>query len=281
MRRNVSYIISIICMFVFLTALNFTFALQQNYIIDGAGSFEGGELHLLEESAALFRENFDMDIVIVTADSLSDFGDGDALQVAEQIYDNYSYGVGDSLDGLLLLISFEERDWAIFTCGYATKVFDDEALDYVEGSFISYLSDGDYYEGGLAFINSAEYIATYYSEDPYYNHDDTPYMPDDDYTSYNEYDTGVIIKKIAITTGISLVVAFIIIMIEKSKMKTAVRQNDANDYISEALNIKNAREVFMYSRIMRTEKPKPQNNSGGSRGGSRGGGSRGGRSGKF
>ena len=68
------------------------------------------------------------------------------MAYADDFYDYNGYGYGDSRDGILLLISMEERDWRISTCGYGITVFTDAGQEYISDKFLPYLSDGDYSE---------------------------------------------------------------------------------------------------------------------------------------
>ena len=53
-----------------------------------------------------------MDIVVVTTDSLEGKS---AMEYADDFYDYNGYGFGNSRDGVLLLISMEDRDWWLST----------------------------------------------------------------------------------------------------------------------------------------------------------------------
>ena len=61
-------------------------------------------LHKLDE----ISERQQSDIVVVTRKSLKGKS---AMEYADDFYDNNGYGFGDGKDGILFLISMEERDW--------------------------------------------------------------------------------------------------------------------------------------------------------------------------
>ena len=63
---------------------------------------------------------------------------------ADVVYENCQYGYGAEKDGLLLLISMEDRDWAISTCGYGIKAFTDAGIEYISKQIKSDISDGNY-----------------------------------------------------------------------------------------------------------------------------------------
>ena len=51
---------------------------------------------------------------------------------------------GPDKDGILLLISMEDRDWAISTCGYGITAFTDAGIDYIMAQMQDDLSAGSY-----------------------------------------------------------------------------------------------------------------------------------------
>ena len=80
-----------------------------------------------EESSLLFKldeisERQQFDVVVVTVGSL----DGKTpTAYADDFYDYNGYGFGAEYDGVLLLVSMEERDWRISTCGYGITALTD------------------------------------------------------------------------------------------------------------------------------------------------------------
>ncbi|MDO4649296.1 MAG: TPM domain-containing protein, partial [Eubacteriales bacterium] len=68
----------------------------------------------LESRMEEISEEYQMDVVLVTTDSL--YGKT-AEAYADDYFDENGYGYGASYDGILFLISMEDRDWAISTTG--------------------------------------------------------------------------------------------------------------------------------------------------------------------
>ena len=113
-----------------------------------------------EESELLSKldeisERQKMDVVVVTVDGLEG---KTAMAYADDFYDYNGYGYGDSRDGILLLISMEERDWRISTCGYGITVFTDAGQEYISDKFLPYLSDGDYSEAFTKYADLCEAV---------------------------------------------------------------------------------------------------------------------------
>ena len=65
---------------------------------------------------------------------------------------------------------------------------------------------------------------------------------------------------IAIILIVPAVIAFILMFSKLSQMKTAVKQNRADNYMRrETLNLTTSKDVFLYSRTTKTPRPKNKN----------------------
>jgi len=61
---------------------------------------------------------------------------------------------------------------------------------------------------------------------------------------------------ILIALGIGIVIAFIVVLIMKSQLKSVHFQAAANNYIKEnSLNVTLSRDIFLYSTVTRVAKP--------------------------
>ena len=96
--------------------------------VDEAGLLTGSEGSDLLDQLNEISERQQVDVVVVTVDSLEG---ASATEYADDFYDLNGYGFGDEGDGILLLISMEERDWAISTSGFGITAFTDAGLEYL------------------------------------------------------------------------------------------------------------------------------------------------------
>ena len=87
-------------------------------VVDGADLLSGAEESDLTEKIDSIVQNYDMDVVILTVNTL---GSKSASAYADDYYDYIGYGIGSDHSGLLLLIAMEERTWAVSTCGDAIR----------------------------------------------------------------------------------------------------------------------------------------------------------------
>lgn len=110
-------------------------------LTDGAGLLSEADAARLLERLNTQSQAMDFDLVIVTANTLN----GKSPQeYADDFYDSGSFGYGTEKDGILLLVSTENRDWYITTTGSGIRIFGQDALNELQDSFQGCLSAGDY-----------------------------------------------------------------------------------------------------------------------------------------
>ena len=119
-------------------------------LVDGADLLTDSEETALRDKLDEISERQQVDLVIVTTDSLEGKS---PMEFADDFYDYNGYGFGDSYDGVLFLISMEERDWHISTTGFGITAITDAGREYISENFLEDLSDGEY---GAAFTTFAE-----------------------------------------------------------------------------------------------------------------------------
>lgn len=255
-------------------------------VIDGAVLFSNGELADLENKAQSLRTAYEMDVVILTVDTL----DGNSAQdYADNYYDENGYGYGDDYSGLLFLLAMEEREWYISTCGKAIYAFTDYGLDRLGELVVPYLSSGDYYN---AFDRYLDALPSYFEE--YGN----GHPLDGGISSYSDQDPSSNMREdvvyykpkrninIFVSLMIGIAAATVVILIMRGTMNTRRRQHSAGDYLKPgSYHLRTHQDLFLYSHVSKVRR---QENNGGRHGGggnsvhrSSGGRSHGGRGGGF
>lgn len=111
-------------------------------LIDMADLLTYEEESELLETLNEISERQKMDIVLITSEDMD--GYSDIQDYADDLYDYCDYGYGANRDGVLLLISMEESDWYISTCGYGITAFTDAGIRYLESAMKEDLSSGNY-----------------------------------------------------------------------------------------------------------------------------------------
>ena len=162
-------------------------------------------------------------------------------------------------DGILLLLSMDTREWAISTYGNAIDIFTDSVQADITDSFLSYISDGDYFSGFNRFADLCDNQIAYYNENGGYSYD------------YGKEPFGWF-TAIGGSLLIGLVVGLIVALSLKSQLTSVKPQAMATAYTKPgSLRITDRQDMFLYHTITRTARPK-ETSSSGSRSHSSGGG---------
>ena len=245
-------------------------------LVDEAGLLTGSEERELLNKLNEISERQQLDIVIVTVNSLKG---ASAMEYADDFYDGNGYGFGYERDGILFLINMEERDWYMSTSGFGITAFTDAGLEYLSGKILSDLSNGDYAQAFTTFAGMCDdYITQAKTGKPY----DVHHLPKEPLRL-------LLYLAAALITG--FVTALIITGMMRSKLKSVHGQTAAGNYVRNgSLKLTTKKDLYLYRHVTRREKPKQQN-TGGSGSTHRSGGStthrsssgrsHGGRGGKF
>lgn len=236
-------------------------------LVDNAGLLSASEQSELLAKLDEISQRQQLDVVVVTTNSL----DGKTpMDYADDFYDYNGYGYGSEHDGVLLLVSMEDRDCWLSTCGYAMTAITDDGVDYISDKVLSYLKDDNYAQAFSAYADLCDEFVTQAKTGQPYDGDNMPKAP---------FGVG---KNLLIAVGIGLVVALIVTGTMKAKLKSVRRQSAASNYTkANSLNINESSDMFLYSTIARTEKPKSNSSGGSSSHTSSSGTSHGGGGGKF
>ena len=244
MKKVLIFVLAVILLAVPVSA-------NSGLINDGENLLTASEITELE---SLYESYTDFTPVLVTTDS---FAGKSAERYAGNFYDSNGYPA----DGILLLVSLSEGEWYILTNGSCHTCIDDRAAEEIGEKLVEYIRDGDYYEAFGSFPILAEiYMQSSTGSIGGADGPTSIYV-----TSEKNYG-----KTIAICMGVGLLIGLIAVGIMRSMMKSVRAQNSASDYVrSGSMQLTNQRDIFLYSHVTRT--PRPKQSSSGSSGGSRGG----------
>ena len=121
---------------------------QKQYLVDEAQILTKGERTELEQTLEEYSAETQFDIVIVTIESL----DGKTgTDYADDYYDTHGY----SDDGILLLISMGDKEWAMSTTGRGITAIHDEGLQKVQDAFLDGLKSGAYEDAFMAYADTS------------------------------------------------------------------------------------------------------------------------------
>ena len=245
MKKKVLSIIAVLLMCIFVTVPAWASAQGENLfnIVDGAQILTEDEFRDLEIKAEDFSRNNKFDVIIVTLESLDGYEAGEA---AEELYDQAKYGYGEEHDGVILLISMEQRDWAISSSGFGQKAINSRAIDYLEKQIVPELKEGNYAKAIEVFIDESESLYTMASTGHAYR---GPFSP---------------VKKIFFSLIIGIVVGSIVVSVLTAQLKTVHAKTRAAEYVVPgSLDIKVARERFLYRTVTSRKIEKSSSSSSG------------------
>ncbi len=210
-------------------------------LVDEANLLTAAEEETLLEKLDEISERQQVDIVVVTVDSL---GGVSPMAFADDFYDFYGYGFGSEKDGILLLISMEERDWYISTAGYGITAVTDAGWEYIAERFTEDLSEGDYAGAFTIFAGQCDdFITQARTGEP--------------------YDVGNLPKKpfgfglhFAVTFGAGFVIALIVTGDMAGQLKTVGSKRAADNYVKPgSMQLTKRSDLFLYHRVSRRARP--------------------------
>lgn len=240
----------------------------------------------LNDKLEHISEAYECEVAVLTVNSTDGY---DITSFADDYYDYNGFGYGENDDGIMLVVDMGYREFAITTHGTAIDIFTDYNLNEIENAFVPYLSQGSYTTAFVAYYEKCSDIFDAY--DTYLNDfggEGNVYIPSDDGYDYiygddyypepevpNSFFSEIFsLKWLVIAVVIGLAIAFLYTNHLKSQLKTVRNKPSASDYvIPGSFGLTGQNDVFLYSNVKKTPKPKNNNNGGRSGGSSFGGGS--------
>ena len=232
------------------------------YVNDQAGLLTQTERNGIESYASRISEKFGCDIYIMTVWDYTDLGYGyDVFDTAWQIYHSSLLGYGSDNSGVLLLLSMEQRDYALFVNGYAEFAFNSHGQTMLEDAFLDDFRYDHWFDGFYDYLNTAEELLLIASSGEPVGSSPSPR-------------TGLFIL-------VGIILSAVITAIFWAQMRSVKWNSGAHAYVTDSgLKLTGRTDLFLRQTrtVRRIQKSSgPSGSHGG--GGSGGGGS--GRSGKF
>ena len=145
-------LLSVLCLCAFLIVPALA---AERYIYDEAGILTSSERGVLESRAAEVSEEYDCAVYIVTVWDYREYGSGTVRSVAESIFEENGFGLGAEGSGAMLLMSMEDRDYALIAHGYGNIAFTDYGKDRLSDEFLDDFRRDDWYQGFADYISYA------------------------------------------------------------------------------------------------------------------------------
>lgn len=218
------------------------FAVDIPRLLDGADLLTESEEATLLAKLDDISETYKVDVIIATEPSLGGVSPDDYV---EEYYDFGNFGYGENRDGVLLLISMEERDWRILSNGFGATAITTDEIDSIGEDIVSYLSDEDYVAAFNAFA------------------DECAYQINGERNGF-PFEWG---KNLLIALIVGLVVALIVTGVMKGQLKSVRRQAAADTYVKGgSMHVTQSSDIFLYRTVNRVKKESSSSSSGKSSG---------------
>ena len=125
------------------------------YVFDISDLLTYEEWEELETRAADISNRQHCGVYFALVDDFTDYGDGSVYEVTYQLYHGSELGIGANRDGIIVLLSMEERDYAMFVYGeYAEYAFDSYGQEKLEERFLGDFGDNDWYGGITHYLDA-------------------------------------------------------------------------------------------------------------------------------
>ena len=211
-------------------------------LTDAAGLLTEKERISLQKKLDAYSDELDFDLVIVTLPST------DGRSTDDLSWDIYRQNAFRE-NGAILLVSMEDRDWIITSCGDGQKSLNEDARNHLADLFVGELTNGNYDLAFHIFADESRALLLNYAQGVTYK---TPFD---------------LVPALLISVIVGAVAALLIVNGMKKKLKSVAPKCAASEYVTPgSLQLTQAHERFLYSHITRTAKP--QNDRSSSSGGS-------------
>ena len=241
-------------------------------ITDTVGLLTSDEDQSLEARAEEISAQYGVGIYLLILEDYSEYYD-DPYETAYELYHQNTLGMGEDRDGVILLMSMSDRKYATFFYGpKAEYAFDAYGQELMEEEFLDDFRDDDWYDGFEDYLEvCAEYLERAEAGDPVRG----------DYSSAGGSSVSGSGTTILVCLGISAVIAMIVCLILRGKMKSVRKGTHADAYVTGSLNLTASRDQYTHTTETRTKIEHESSDSGGDGSSACSGGGGSGRSGSF
>lgn len=233
-------IFSVITLIIIISSL-LCIPVSAEHIYDGAEYLTESEF---EEISGMLEEvsgKYGVNVVIYTeAEAIS------ADLVGERAISIFDSSYGSENEGILLYISSGSREYCLDN--HARGMITENGEKYLENKVVPFLKDDAYADAFKAYAQySEELLEMAANGEPF---------------DEKQYSRSYLLTVIGLGILIPLLLAFIMMKIKLGKMNTAVEQNYASNYMKEgSFHLDVNQDIFLYSNIVKKEKPKDDSSS--------------------
>lgn len=235
---------------------------EPRYVYYEDGLLDENAFNTLNSQAAAVSEEYDSGVYMVMVDDYREW-DSDLDRAAQSIYEELGMGRRNDQDGILLLLSMEERDYILLVHGeFANQAYSEYARDQLADAFLDEFGENDFLAGFEDYIEECGHLLSLAADGTPLTRESNPY--------YN-------LLKWLFSLGIGIAAGLVIAALIRSGMRNVAEKTLADHYVAaDGAEITLRRDQFTHMTHTRV---KIETHSSGSSGG--GGGGYSSSSGKF
>ena len=206
------------------------------YVTDAAGLLTQDEVLALEAQAEQIAEDYGCAPYILVVENYRDYEDTtDIFEAGMNLYERWELGYGPEKNGLLLILSMAERDYALVTYGSVThRAFTDYGQDALYEQFLDNFRNDDWVGGFRDYLDGCAWLLEQ-------ARNGTPY---DVNTAPKGFNPLILV--------IPLVLALAVCLVLTAQMKTAKRKTEAGDYMVQGgAKMRVVQDIFTHRTVTR------------------------------
>ena len=223
-------LILLVLLTVFSMSVTLLAADQTARLYDEADLLTDAEENTILDRLNGVSEKYKVDVIIATVETV---GDSTVDEFVEDFYDRNGCGYGNNKDGVILLISMEERDYRILSNGLGAEAIGTDDIKAIGDAISSDLTARSYAKAFGSFIDECEYLI------------------DGEINGF----PFAFVKNLLISVVIGFLASFIVTGMMRRKLKSVRGQREAADYMKKgSMNLRVSRDTFLYRNVTRTKK---------------------------
>lgn len=221
----------------------------ESCVFDTEALLTDEEYWTLEDYAQDISEQRQCAVYFVTVDDFRNYGDGDIFTVARQIFLDNDFGMGEGKDGVMLLLSMEDRDYCLIVHGFGETALTDYGREYLCEHFLDDFADDDWFHGVFDYLAYTDDLLSQAREGRVYDR-------------YN-WITGGVLWLWSLVLG--AVISLMVCLIQRAMMRKKVREKtNALDYVHGDVHITRRRDVYSHTTEVRRKIERKDSDSSGS-----------------
>lgn len=206
------------------------------HVTDAVGLLSNEEIMALEQQAGQIEDSYGCAPYILVVEDFRVYEDTtDIFEAGMNLYERWELGHGPEKNGLLLILSMAERDYALVTYGSVThRAFTDYGQDALCEQFLDNFRNDDWAGGFRDYLDGCAWLLEQAKNG-------TPYDVD---TASKGFSPLILV--------IPLVLALAVCLVLTAQMKTAKRKTEAGDYMVQGgAEMRVVQDIFTHRTVTR------------------------------